>query len=115
MFKSNQYTDTFILFVHAGIQVCTPKGLYTCREMLLACSVDLPTRALVTNMNHFNGPYSCCTCEDKGDNTVGSTLLHRVWPYSSSNVVRSNVHATIKEATVEGKTVRFKGQFGTLG
>ena len=32
-----------------------------------------------------------------------------------SNVVRSNVHAAIKEATVEGKTVRFKGQFGMLG
>lgn len=82
--------------------------------MLLACSVDLPTRVLVTNMNQFNGAYSCCTCEDKGDNTLGSTPLQRVWPYSSSNVVRSNVYAAIREATVKGKTVRLIEQFGNV-
>ena len=101
--------------MHAGIQVCTPKGLYTCKAMLLACSVDLPAQALVTNMNHFNGDYSCCTCEDKENNTAGLTPLHRVWLYTSSNVVRSNVHAAIKEATLEGKIVRFKGHFEMLG
>ncbi len=64
-------------------------------------------------MNHYSGAYSC---EDKGDNTLGSTPLQRVWPYSSSNVVRSNVYTEqqIQEKQLEswfdihGSDIRFE-------
>ena len=40
-------------------------------------------------MKTFNGKYSCCTCEDPGDNTLGRTRLHRVWPYTDNCTIRT--------------------------
>ena len=62
----------------------TPDGLQRCRAVLLLCSIDLPVRALVSNMKSFNGEYSCCTCLDKGDNTVGASAGVRYWPSHST-------------------------------
>lgn len=67
----------------------TPDGPHRCRAMLLLCSLDLPARALVSNMKAYNGEYSCCTCRDKGDNTVGASAGVRYWPYHSSCILRT--------------------------
>lgn len=75
--------------------------------VLLLCSVDLPARAILCNMNQFNGKCACCTCEDTGDNTVTATHMHRVWPYRSTNKLRTeaSVHSSVKSAVMEKKVV----------
>ena len=75
--------------------------------MLLTCTVDLPARAAVCNMKGFNGAQSCTTCLDSGDNTVGSTRMHRYWPFNPNCEVRSldSVHRTVVRASQTGTTV----------
>ena len=80
---------------------------HACRGMLLTCTVDLPARAAVCNMKGFNGAHSCTTCLDSGDNTVGSTRMHRYWPFNPNCEVRSldSVHRTVVRASQTGTTV----------
>ena len=75
----------------AGIDVAGPigSGHLKCKGMLLLCTTDLPARASVANMKNFSGEYGCSTCTDKGDNTLGSTPLHRVWPVVGACSIRS--------------------------
>ena len=98
------YTCTCI-----GIEVCTPEGNKTCRGIMLTCTVDLPARAAVCNMKGFNGAHSCTTCLDSGDNTVGSTHMHRYWPFNPNCEVRSldSVHTTIVNASETGNPVSY--------
>ena len=53
-----------------------PSGQMQAHAMLLHCSVDLPARALVLNMKHFNGQCGCCYCEDQ-EKTSPTNRLHR--------------------------------------
>lgn len=74
---------------YVGVTVTTPDGVKTCRAIISVCTVDLPARALVCNMKAFNGAYSCVTCLDEGDNTIGASPMVRYWPYNASCQVRS--------------------------
>ena len=89
------------------VKVSTPDGVHICRGMLLTCSVDLPARALVCSMKNYNGAYSCPTCLDSGDNTVGASPMHRYWPFNSSCEIRTleGVHTAFKEASRSGIAV----------
>ena len=73
----------------AGITVQTPVGTLEARVILLNSSVDLPARAMVTNMKQWNGINGCLYCEDKGT-TVGGDHLHRYWAAKDSCVERSH-------------------------
>ena len=57
----------------------------------MLCSTDLPARALVANMKAYNGNYSCTTCDESGQ--VGSSPLHRIWPFVAEDTTRSNASA----------------------
>ena len=72
-----------------GVGVETPDGVFTCRAMVLMCTVDLQARAMLCNMKALGGEFSCCTCEDEGDNTVEDTPLHHVWPYTNNCTIRT--------------------------
>ena len=51
------------------------------RAILLSYSVDLPARAMISNMKQWNGAYDYLYCEELGT-TVGGDQLHRYWPYT---------------------------------
>ena len=74
---------------------------------MLTSTVDLPARAAVCNMKGFNGAHSCTTCLDSGDNTVGSTHMHRYWPFNPNCEVRSldSIHRSIVKASQTGNPV----------
>ena len=75
-------------FLFPGIVVDTPAGVMVCRAILLNCSVDLPARAMITNMKQWNGENGCLYCEDTGT-TIGSDHLHRYWPYKHATPART--------------------------
>ena len=56
-----------------------------CRAILLTCSVDLPARAMITNMKQWNGANGCLYCEEEGT-TIGCDHLHRYWPYKDATL-----------------------------
>ena len=49
-----------------GIPVHIPGGKKTLRACLLLAVFDLPAKAAATNINQYNGYYSCTHCLDKG-------------------------------------------------
>ena len=55
-------------------------------------------------MKQFSGGHACCTCLDEGDNTLGSSPMHRVWPYTHNNSIRleEDVRTAYRTATVNG-------------
>ena len=59
------------------------------KVIVLNTSVDLPARAIVTNMKQFNGRHGCLCCEDEGT-TIGSDHLHRYWPYQTNALPRTH-------------------------
>ena len=94
-------------FCSTGIEVETPDGLFISRGMLLITTVDLPARAMLCNMKQFSGAHACSTCEDPGDNTLGKTPLHRVWPFTAACKIRTpeSVVNAFRSATNTGKAV----------
>ena len=90
-----------------GIVVDTPSGAMFARVALLLCSVDLPARALVTNMKQWNGVNKCLYCEHDGV-TIGSDHLHRYRPYQPSSSLRSRAPllSNAEMAIITGNTVR---------
>lgn len=60
------------------MDVVTPDGLRKLHCVLLMAALDLPARALVLNMNQFNGKYGCSFCNDEGVTERGKPL-HRFW------------------------------------
>ena len=97
--------NNLIVFV-IGILVDTPAGAMVARAAVLMCSVDLPARALVTNMKQWNGAHGCLYCKDPGV-TLGSDHLHRYWPYQQSSTLRSRASllSNAEEAIRTGNTV----------
>lgn len=51
----------------SGLQVVTPFGAKVFKGHLLMAPLDLPARAMVTNMKQFNGRYACVFCHDQGE------------------------------------------------
>ena len=78
------------------MKVLTPLGEVTCRLALIACSCDLPARALLSNIVQYNGRNGCHLCEDTGANQR-SKPLHRWWPFNKDMVLRSH-HSLIDNA-----------------
>ena len=79
-----------VIIILSGFSVKTADGVdRIVRARLLLCSVDLPARALVLNMKQFNGEYGCCYCKDKGV-TRPTSSLHRNWPYTATNTMRTH-------------------------
>ena len=93
----------------AGIEVQTPDGNKQCRAVILVSTLDLQARAIFCNMKAYNGQYSCCTCLDEGDNTIGAHAGIRYWPYNPSCQIRTlaGVNVAYRQATTEGVAVRF--------
>lgn len=84
------------------MEVLTPLGQVTCRIALIACSCDLPARALLTNIVQYNGRNGCHLCEDTGANER-SKPLHRWWPFNKDMVLRSH-HSLIDNARTATET-----------
>lgn len=59
------------------------------RGMIILCCVDLPAQALILNMKNFNGKFGCAMCEDPGV-PRSSCHMHRNWPYTTSNILRTS-------------------------
>ena len=85
----------------------TPSGAMVARAILLCCSVDLPARAMITNMKQFNGKHGCLYCEDEGT-VIGSDHLHRYWPQKTSCTSRTHqsVLSNATDAIATGSVVR---------
>ena len=94
------------LFIMSGIQVCTSDRNFTSSGIGLLCSADMPARALISNMKAFNGSYACSTCEDEGATVPGNTL-HRIWPFSDSNTLRTQdrMYSAIVTSVQQGQPV----------
>ena len=90
----------------SGIQVCTSDGNFTSSGIGLLCSADMPARALISNMKAFNGSYACSTCEVEGATVPGNTL-HRIWPFSDSNTLRTQdrMYSAIVTSVQQGQPV----------
>ena len=61
-----------------GVEIACPLGRKLAKAILLLCTVNLPARALVLNMKHFNGICGCPYCEDTGQT---GPPLHHFWPF----------------------------------
>ena len=87
----------------------TPIGAMRARAMLLLGSVDLPARAILLNMKHFNGMYGCLYCHHPGETEPGNHL-HRFWPDKPDTKDLRTMHSILrdaKEATEQGKAVSY--------
>ncbi|XP_033725860.1 uncharacterized protein LOC117315674 [Pecten maximus] len=100
---------------------------FLCKCFLLTCTCDLPARAMVYNVNQYNGDFSCWFCLHKGETLKLDTggIVH-IFPYNSSNPkgiprtkesiledltkVQTNVENGVKKFTVHGH----KGPFWFL-
>lgn len=53
---------------YVGFNIVSPvdKSQYTCHAVLIACTCDLPARAMVMNIVQFNGNHGCSHCKQKG-------------------------------------------------
>lgn len=80
-----------------GVEVETPVGVMVARAMLLLGSMDVPARAIVTNMKHFNGKFSCLYCHHSGETEPGNHL-HRYWPNSSATMDLTTVDSMLADA-----------------
>ena len=96
------------LFIMSGIQVCTSDGNFMSCAIAMLCSADMPARALISNMKAFNGSYACSTCEDEGT-TVPGNKLHRIWPFSGSNILRTRdrIYSAVVTSVQHGQSVSF--------
>ena len=63
------YSNLCVISICVGVEV-TLNGdshiHFRSQAVLLACTCDLPARALLTNMVQFNGYYACLRCTQKG-------------------------------------------------
>ena len=73
----------------------------TANAVVLNLSVDLPARAIVSNMKQFNGRYGCLYCEEEGT-TLGADHLHRYWPYKTNATPRT--HSSLLRDTQKAVT-----------
>ena len=86
---SSDHGGLLMILISAGMKVLTPLGQVTCRLALIACSSNLPARALLTNIVQYNGHNGCHCCEGTGA-SQHSKPLHCWWPFNKDMVLRSN-------------------------
>ena len=80
----------------SGMDVSTPDGLMKLRCLILMAAVDLPARAILLNMNQFNGKHGCSFCEHEGVTMPGSHLV-RIWPPAEGCPVPSRNHQSVMQ------------------
>jgi len=76
------------ILYYIGVQVSLPNISFTCHVAFIACTCDLPARALLMNMNQFNGFYGCSKCLQKGKivkTDRGGNVL--TFPYDVGNPI----------------------------
>lgn len=57
------------------------------KVVLIACSCDLPARALVLNMNQFNGFHGCWYCMQPGETLATGKGGHvHIYPHDNSEM-----------------------------
>lgn len=67
-----------------GVQFFSPtKGMFLCKGFLLACTADLPARALLCNSVLFNGAFSCIKCLQKGETAKRGKGHTHIFPFKS--------------------------------
>jgi len=73
---------------------------------LIASCLDLPARAMVSNMKQFNGKHACIVCCDEGETPEGNAL-HRYFPYRDDSIMRTkdSFSSDAKEASRKGVAV----------
>lgn len=79
-----------------GFQVETPAGTLTCKSAMLMCTLDLPARAIDTNMK-FNGHFSCSWCAIKGENPPGLPMV-TYFPLPLLEPIRRTQHMFLADA-----------------
>lgn len=84
-----------------GITVNTPSGLLCAHAIMILAVPDLPARAIVMNMKHFNGKFACCRCEDEGETESGKPL-HRWWPFQQNSIMRT--HDSMMQNAIQATT-----------
>lgn len=67
--------SVYLYVVRCFVEVQSPAGPNVARAILINCSVDLPAKAILTNMKQWNGKYGCVYCEEEG--TIGDDHLPR--------------------------------------
>lgn len=72
-----------------GFTVTTPAGELHVTGRLLTATMDLPARAMVSQMKQFNGKYGCSVCTDEGTGRPGAPM-QRYWPYTGTSTLRSH-------------------------
>ena len=59
------------------------------KVVLVGCSCDLPARALILNMNQFNGYYGCWYCQQSGKTYATSNGGHvHIFPFDTKMPLR---------------------------
>ena len=101
------YCVVLIFTYFTGIEVEMPIGVMHSRAILLLGSMDLPARAIVANMKHFNGKYGCLYCLNAGQTAPGNHL-HRFWPNLPATTelrIEASILDDAKLANLQGEAV----------
>lgn len=72
-------------FIFTGISATTPDGIVKVRAICLLASMDLPARAIVTNLKQYNGAFGCLYCNHPGFPKVDNPRS-RCWPYTECTI-----------------------------
>lgn len=110
----NPLTESLHELYHSGIRIKVRSKVIDARAAVVTATLDLPARASVMNMLHFNGHSACHLCEQTGTNV----RLHRWWTYtpnpkpqSHTSILQNAQEATIFnkiEKGVKGASILFK-------
>lgn len=93
---SKPLMTAFLQPLHSSLNTLEKEGLdvvikgekRNIKAFLLCGTADLPARALVLNMNQFNGQYSCVKCLQRGETCrVSLRGFTHVYPYCKDNPV----------------------------
>ena len=111
------------ILYYIGVQVSLPNISFTCHvafmcthphwrnkfNQLIACTCDLPARALLMNMNQFNGFYGCSKCLQKGNlilEFINNILLVQINCRTYCYVLPENININVNCHLLTGKIVK---------
>ena len=97
------------ILYYIGVQVSLPNISFTCHVAFIACTCDLPARALLMNMNQFNGFYGCSKCLQKGNlilEFINDILLVQINCRMYCYVLPENININVNCHLLTGKIVK---------
>ena len=97
------------ILYYIGVQVSLPNISFTCHVAFIACTCDLPARALLMNMNQFNGFYGCSKCLQKGNlilEFINNILLVQINCRTYCYVLPENININVNCHLLTGKIVK---------